>query len=94
LTALLLIVLNAQSWGLLLGGLFMDPKTAQAVTTVVMLSFLLVSGFYVRDVPIWIGWIKCAPASAAAAAAAAAANLSGCSTFTYCLVVLVYMGHR
>jgi hypothetical protein len=58
LAALLLIVLNAQSWGLMLGGLFMDPKTAQAVTTVVMLSFLLVSGFYVKDVPVWIGWIK------------------------------------
>jgi ABC-type multidrug transport system permease subunit len=58
LASLLLIVLNAQSWGLLLGGLFMDPKTAQAITTVVMLSFLLVSGFYVRDVPVWIGWLK------------------------------------
>lgn len=24
----------------------------------VMLTFLLVGGFYVRDVPVWIGWIK------------------------------------
>ena len=36
----------------------MDPKNAQTVTTVVMLTFLLVGGFYVRDVPAWIGWIK------------------------------------
>jgi hypothetical protein len=36
----------------------MDPKQAQTVTTVVMLTFLLVGGFYVKDVPVWIGWIK------------------------------------
>ncbi|KAG2493515.1 hypothetical protein HYH03_008330 [Edaphochlamys debaryana] len=27
-------------------------------TAVVMLTFLLVGGFYVRQVPVWIGWIK------------------------------------
>ena len=35
LCAILLIVLVAQSWGLLFGGTFMDPKAAQTVTTVV-----------------------------------------------------------
>jgi len=44
--------------GLLIGGVCMDPKQAQTVTTVVMLTFLLVGGFYVKDVPVWIGWIK------------------------------------
>lgn len=109
LAAMLLLVLIAQSWGLLFGGTFMDPKSAQTITTVVrnnirasvgmqyhgnqlelwlianrardvvwiwgcvwcdggcvccgpwlqvMLTFLLVGGFYVRDVPVWIGWIK------------------------------------
>ncbi|GLC73199.1 hypothetical protein PLESTF_001346200 [Pleodorina starrii] len=56
--SMLLIVLLAQSWGLLFGGTFMDPKAAQTITTVVMLSFLLVGGFYVKAVPVWIGWIK------------------------------------
>ena len=42
----------------MIGGIFMDPKTAQTVTTVVMLTFLLVGGFYVRDVPAWIAWVK------------------------------------
>ncbi|KAG2437947.1 hypothetical protein HXX76_005562 [Chlamydomonas incerta] len=56
--AMLLVVLLAQSWGLLFGGTFMDPKSAQTVTTVVMLTFLLVGGFYVKQVPAWIGWIK------------------------------------
>ncbi|EFJ49175.1 hypothetical protein VOLCADRAFT_104378 [Volvox carteri f. nagariensis] len=46
------------SWGLLFGGTFMDPKSAQTITTVVMLTFLLVGGFYVKKVPVWIGWIK------------------------------------
>lgn len=30
--------------GLLIGGLFMDPKSAQTVTTIIMLTFLLVGG--------------------------------------------------
>lgn len=38
--------------GLLIGGIFMDPKTAQTVTTVIMLTLMLVGGFYVRDVPV------------------------------------------
>lgn len=56
--AMMLIVTLAQSWGLLIGGVCMDPKQAQTVTTVIMLTFLLVGGFYVADVPVWIGWIK------------------------------------
>lgn len=32
---LVLVTLIAQSWGLLFGGSFMDPKLAQTVTTVV-----------------------------------------------------------
>ncbi|MEW5311333.1 MAG: hypothetical protein WDW38_003059 [Sanguina aurantia] len=55
---LILVTLIAQSWGLLFGGSFMDPKLAQTVTTVVMLTFLLIGGFYVRSIPVWIGWIK------------------------------------
>lgn len=55
---MLLVVLLAQSFGLLIGAAFMDPKTAQTVTTIVMLTFLLVGGFYVRDVPTWMAWIR------------------------------------
>jgi hypothetical protein len=36
----------------------MDPKTAQTVTTVLMLTLMLVGGYYVRSVPAWIGWLK------------------------------------
>lgn len=30
----------------------------QTVVTVVILTFLLVGGYYVRSIPIWIGWIR------------------------------------
>ncbi|KAJ9515493.1 hypothetical protein QJQ45_016484 [Haematococcus lacustris] len=56
--SMLLVVLVAQGWGLLIGGLFMVPKTAQTVTTVIMLSLMLVGGYYVRDVPVWIRWLR------------------------------------
>ncbi|GLI64948.1 hypothetical protein VaNZ11_008352 [Volvox africanus] len=56
--SMLLLVLLAQTWGLLFGGTFMDPKTAQTITTVAILAFLLVGGFYVKTVPVWISWLK------------------------------------
>ncbi|KAI8473752.1 MAG: hypothetical protein J3K34DRAFT_497894 [Monoraphidium minutum] len=55
---MVLVTLVSQSWGLLLGAVFMNPKTAQTVASVMMLTFMLVGGFYVRDVPIWIRWVK------------------------------------
>ena len=33
----------------------MVPKTAQTVAAVVMLCFMLVGGFYVSNIPVWIG---------------------------------------
>lgn len=30
----------------------------QTVTTIVILAFLLVGGYYVRSIPEWIGWLK------------------------------------
>lgn len=30
----------------------------QTVTTVIMLAFLLVGGYYVRNIPVWISWIR------------------------------------
>lgn len=56
--AMMLLTLCAQTWGLLLGAVFMNPKTAQTVASVMMLTFMLVGGFYVREVPGWIAWTK------------------------------------
>ncbi len=36
----------------------MNPKTAQTIAAVCMLTFMLISGFYVANVPVWIAWMK------------------------------------
>ena len=55
---LLLSMFVAQSLGLLLGAIFMNPKTAQAIAAVLMLTIILTAGYFVTDIPSWIGWIK------------------------------------
>ena len=57
-TSILLVLFVAQAWGLWIGGLTMEPRKAQTVSTIIILTFLLVGGFYVKNVPVWIGWIK------------------------------------
>ena len=32
----------------------MNPKTAQTVASIIMLGFMLVGGYYVRNIPAWI----------------------------------------
>ncbi|KAL4444675.1 hypothetical protein ABPG77_002492 [Micractinium sp. CCAP 211/92] len=54
----LLTTLVAQSFGLFLGATVMNAKTAQTIAAVIMLTFMLVGGFYVTNIPVWIGWIK------------------------------------
>lgn len=51
-------VLVAEGLGLAVGAVLMDAKRASALVTVVMLAFLLTGGFYVRDVPGFMGWAK------------------------------------
>ena len=57
-SAVVLTMLVAQSFGLLIGALVMVPKTAQTITAVVMLTMMLVGGFYVTNIPVWIAWLK------------------------------------
>jgi hypothetical protein len=33
-------------------------RLPQTITTVVILAFLLVGGYYVRNIPVWISWIR------------------------------------
>ncbi|KAI7845331.1 hypothetical protein COHA_001172 [Chlorella ohadii] len=54
----LLSTLVAQTLGLLIGATVMVVKTAQTVAAVLMLTFMLVGGFYVTNIPVWIAWIK------------------------------------
>ncbi|KIY91979.1 hypothetical protein MNEG_15984 [Monoraphidium neglectum] len=55
---MILVVMVAEAWGLLLGGIFMQPKKAQTATTVIMLTFLLVGGYYARSIPVFISWVR------------------------------------
>eukprot|EP00884_Botryococcus_braunii_P008026 jgi/Botrbrau1/17224/Bobra.0621s0002.1 len=54
----LLSTFVAQSAGLLIGATVMDAKTAQMVASILMLTLMLVGGFYVNNIPAWIAWMK------------------------------------
>lgn len=54
----MLNLLVAQAFGLLIGATVMQPKSAQTIAAVIMLTFMLVGGFYVQNIPSWISWIK------------------------------------
>jgi len=54
----LLVVFVAQSYGMLLGALFMNPRSAQTAATVLMLALMLVGGFYTSDVPSGVRWFR------------------------------------
>lgn len=52
----MLMVLTAESWGLLIGATVMNLKTAQTIATILTLAFMLVGGFYTSSVPSWLKW--------------------------------------
>lgn len=54
----MVMVLVAESWGLLLGAVTQNVKTAQTIATILTLSFMLVGGFYTTGVPGWLDWVK------------------------------------
>ncbi len=43
----------AQGFGLLLGTVCMNPKTAQTIASIVVLGFTLVGGYFVRGVSLF-----------------------------------------
>ena len=55
---IVLVALVANSYGMLIGAAVMNFKSAQTIATLTMLTFMLSGGFYVRDVPVWISWLK------------------------------------
>lgn len=55
---IVLIMFVTQSFGLLLGTVVMVPKTAQTIASVVMLTFVLTAGYFVKTIPAWISWLK------------------------------------
>ncbi|GAB2234186.1 hypothetical protein Drorol1_Dr00003425 [Drosera rotundifolia] len=51
-------VLLSQSLGLALGAIVMDERQASTLASVLMLLFLLGSGYYVQHIPAFIAWLK------------------------------------
>ncbi len=48
------------SLGLLIGSVILDPKSVSAVVPVIVLPFMIFSGFFKNraDLPKWLGWIE------------------------------------
>lgn len=59
--AVMLAMITAQSIGLLLGASVQQFEKAQVVATVVILTLMLVGGFFARHIPEALFWLKCAP---------------------------------
>ena len=55
-----LINICGNSVGLLLGSVITDAKSVATVTPIVILPFLLFSGYFKNsgNIPAWIGWIQ------------------------------------
>ncbi|KAK7343882.1 hypothetical protein VNO77_12982 [Canavalia gladiata] len=51
-------VLVSQGIGLALGAILMDVKQATTLASVTMLVFLLAGGYYIQEMPSFIGWLK------------------------------------
>lgn len=58
LCAELLCVIAAESLGLFLGAAIIDLMQAIVLASVAMLSFMLVGGFYIQNLPYWLKWLK------------------------------------
>ncbi|VFR03486.1 unnamed protein product [Cuscuta campestris] len=58
LSIVLFIVLVSQSLGLALGALVMDVKRAGTLSSVTMMVFLLVGGYYIQNMPHFMVWVK------------------------------------
>lgn len=61
LLTLLIVLLNvlvSQGLGLALGAILMEVKQATTLASVTMLVFLLVGGYYIEHIPLFISWLK------------------------------------
>ncbi|KAK7342633.1 hypothetical protein VNO80_25589 [Phaseolus coccineus] len=58
LLTILLDVLVSQGLGLAIGAIVMDQKSATTLASVIVLTSVLVSGYYIQHVPKFVAWIK------------------------------------
>ncbi len=58
LAVLLLVALVGESVGMFIGTLTVSFDKALAITTIATLAILLLGGFYVKNLPTWLRWLK------------------------------------
>jgi len=56
---IILGILNAQSLGLAVGAIMPGYQQAQTTATVLILTFMLCSGFWIQEVPVFLQWVRC-----------------------------------
>lgn len=47
-----------QGMGLMIGAIFMDFQRSLVAAAVIMLTIMLLGGFYVRNLPYWLDWAQ------------------------------------
>ncbi len=57
---LALMSFSGASIGLLIGSVILDPKSVSAVVPIIILPFILFSGYFKNreELPVWLGWIE------------------------------------
>jgi len=58
LLTILLDVLVSQGLGLAIGAIVMDQKSATTLASVIVLTSVLVTGYYIQHVPKFVAWLK------------------------------------
>ncbi|KAL6585518.1 ABC transporter G member 22 [Orobanche minor] len=53
-----LCIIAAQGLGLAIGATLMDLKRATTLASVTVMTFMLAGGFFVKDVPVFISWLR------------------------------------
>ncbi|KAL9150238.1 hypothetical protein ABFS82_12G157100 [Erythranthe guttata] len=53
-----LCIIAAQGLGLAIGATLMDLKKATTLASVTVMTFMLAGGFFVKDVPVFISWLR------------------------------------
>ncbi|XP_052176923.1 ABC transporter G family member 22 isoform X2 [Diospyros lotus] len=54
-----LCIIAAQGLGLAIGATLMDLKRATTLASVTVMTFMLAGGYFVKEVPVFISWLRC-----------------------------------
>lgn len=54
----LLAVLTAESIGFWIGTAFFNPRQALVAASVILLTLMLLGGFFIRNIPSWVAWLR------------------------------------